>query len=283
MPTFTKTIWIYWHQGEASAPELVKRCIASWRTRNPGWQVNVLDAASVRNYCDLGEVIDLGRKDIPVQMVADLVRLHLLNRHGGVWADATLYCATPLDEWIQQAARSGFFAFARPGRDRMLSVWFLASTPGNPLISGWCQRFTEVFSRRRYPRQGTLPGRLAYKVLRHPLGFNDYVTQLWFHPLVHRLTGIHPYFSLAYKFAATVLADEAAAAIWRDVPVMSAGPPHRIKRASKNAIVDDDLRTFIKRQTCPVHKLRWKADLDSTFWKEVFGLLDHLPKGSQDC
>jgi hypothetical protein len=61
------------------------------------------------------------------------------------------------------------------------------------------------------------------------------------------------------------------------------GPPHRIKRASKNAIVDDDLRTFIKRQTCPVHKLRWKADLQSPYWKEVFKLLDDLPQGAKDC
>jgi hypothetical protein len=277
-----RTIWIYWHQGEANAPELVKRCIASWRTRNPGWQVNVVDALSVAQYCEVGKAVNLGRADIPVQMIADLVRLHLLNRHGGVWADATLYCATPLDDWIEDASKSGFFAFARPGRDRMLSVWFLASTPGNALISGWCQRFTEVFSHRLYPRQGTLLGRLAYKVLRHPLGFNDHVPQLWFHPLVHRLTGIHPYFSLAYKFAAAVQADETAAKIWRDVPVISADPPHRIKRASKNAIVDDELRTFIERQTCPVHKLRWKADLQSPYWVSIINILENLPNKPVD-
>lgn len=277
-----KTIWIYWHQGEANAPELVKRCIASWRNRNPGWSVKVLDAASVGQYCDLGDVVDLGRADIPVQMIADLVRLHLLDRHGGVWADATLYCATPLDEWIHEAARPGFFAFARPGRDRMLSVWFLASTPGNALIKGWARRFTAVFSDRRYPRQGTVLGCLAYKLLRHPLGFNDRVTQLWFHPVVHRVTGIHPYFSLAYKFAATVQADEAAVEIWRDVPLMSADPPHRIKRASKRGLVDNELRTFIRQQSCPVHKLRWKADLDSEYWTEVFDMLDTLPKTPAD-
>jgi mannosyltransferase OCH1-like enzyme len=153
-----RTIWIYWHQGEANAPELVKRCIASWRTRNPGWQVNVVDALSVAQYCEVGKAVNLGRADIPVQMIADLVRLHLLNRHGGVWADATLYCATPLDD---------------------------------------C-------------------------------------------------------------------------------------PPHRIKRASKNAIVDDELRTFIERQTCPVHKLRWKADLQSPYWVSIINILENLPNKPVD-
>lgn len=73
-----------------------------------------------------------------VESVSNLIRLELLCRHGGAWADATTVCARPLDEWLPQHSQSGFFAFAAPGGGRPLSTWFLAATqPQDPVIAFW--------------------------------------------------------------------------------------------------------------------------------------------------
>ena len=41
-----RRVWMYWQQGEAAAPDLVRECIASWRSQNPGWEIVVLDGDS---------------------------------------------------------------------------------------------------------------------------------------------------------------------------------------------------------------------------------------------
>ena len=60
---------------------------------------------------------------------ANVLRMELLARHGGVWVDATCFCVRPLDEWLPAQMSSGFFAFARPARSRLLANWFLAARP----------------------------------------------------------------------------------------------------------------------------------------------------------
>ena len=79
-------------------------------------------------------LLELG---IPPEALSNIVRLELLARYGGVWADATTYCLTPLDEWLGPAVAEGFFAFDRPGPDRMLATWFLAAPPAAPVIMRW--------------------------------------------------------------------------------------------------------------------------------------------------
>ena len=71
------------------------------------------------------------------EALSDQIRLELLNHHGGVWADATAMCATPLDDWLEDRMTNGFFAFSRPGQDRMISTWFLASHTGGYIVKRW--------------------------------------------------------------------------------------------------------------------------------------------------
>jgi len=114
--------------------------LASWEALNPGWEVRCLDATTVGRYVDLGEHIDLQTQTITAASLSDILRLLLLHEYGGVWADATLYCNRPLDEWLPLAAETGFFAFSRPGPDRPLASWFLAATPDNRLLAKWTAR-----------------------------------------------------------------------------------------------------------------------------------------------
>jgi len=129
-----RVVWTLWLQGWETAPPLVQACLRSWQRRNPSWTVRALTSENIGDYLDLASTYpDVNMTQLPPVTLSDMIRVALLSEHGGVWADSTLFCVKPLDEWIDSYARTGFFAFARPGPDRMLSNWFLASQPHHPV------------------------------------------------------------------------------------------------------------------------------------------------------
>jgi hypothetical protein len=133
MAIVERTIWILWLQGWDQAADLVKACRRSWLKLNPDWQIHFRDAETLKSFISVPpDLLKHGR-----DVFADQVRNELLLRHGGVWADATTYCLRPLSEWIDLATASGFFAFARPFPDIMLSNWFLAAPKGSHIADAW--------------------------------------------------------------------------------------------------------------------------------------------------
>ena len=85
---------------------------------------------------------------ISLNVAADLLRMALLDRFGGVWADATTFPVQPLDTWIDQHSITGFFAFDKPGPGRPLSNWFLAAMPANELMRKWQDRSWDYWYQR---------------------------------------------------------------------------------------------------------------------------------------
>lgn len=131
-----RTIWMYWHQGWADAPPLARLSLARWARLNPDWQVVALDRDNLARVVDMPADL-LSHPGMGLAARSDLVRVSVLARHGGVWADATTIPVLPLDDWLTPCFLSGFFAFSNPGPDRTVASWFLASTPSNALICGW--------------------------------------------------------------------------------------------------------------------------------------------------
>jgi hypothetical protein len=118
---------------------------------NPDWEIILL------NQDDANEHVD--RRELPLNMkvaaYSDLLRVKILKENGGVWADATCLCMKPLDDFILGVfSQCDFFAFYRPGKDRLVSSWFLASTKNSRLMHDWC-RLSEFFWKwpvtARYP------------------------------------------------------------------------------------------------------------------------------------
>lgn len=182
-----KTIWTCWFQGQAAAPPLVQRCLETWEEQNPGWQFRCLDAKTINRYIPLRQRINLSEKMITAASLSDVVRIMLLHEFGGVWADATLYCNRPLDDWLPDVMHEGFFAFDKPDPSRPLASWFLAAEPNSPLVAKWCRRVVDFWNIRD--------------------AADDY---FWFHRCFHEL----------------VESDPEAAAVWERVPKMPADGPH---------------------------------------------------------
>lgn len=210
-----KTIWICWLQGWNCAPPVALACRESWRRLNPGWDVRAIDLDWLR--CAL-RLPDLSAKRITPTSFSDIARVLLLHEYGGVWVDATLLCRQPLDGWLPDAAVGGFFAFDRPGPDRMLSTWFLAADEGNPLVAGWCEATLDYWRGRDEAHQ-----------------------YFWFHGL----------------FAKCCARDASFDERWARVPKISADGPHQAQRVGLHR-QDVEAIDAVLSHGAPVTKLTYR-------------------------
>lgn len=247
-----KTIWFLWFQGLAGAPYVVRKCHESWVAQNPGWRIAVLDQATLPEFaalnCQSGALSRLSR-----QHQADLARLDLLTRHGGVWADATTFCMRPLDEWLPASTQSGFFAFHRP--DRGFSSWFLAAAPGNELVSRLLRELLAYWGRHHFRNEEL---RLLRAALQRILARSARTRGWWFSPPLRDWLAIYPYFALNYLFEKLVSEDSECARIWLATPRVSADGPHRLYRAGLLSPLPPAVRAEIDSRAVPVYKTTWK-------------------------
>ena len=132
-----KVIWCLWLQGWDKAPAVVSACLSSWLAHNVDWSVHALDEQSLVRFLPHESLERAAAARAHPEAFSDYVRLELLHRYGGVWADATTVCMTPLDEWLPSRMSEGFFAFERPAADRMIASWFLAAEKGSYIIDQW--------------------------------------------------------------------------------------------------------------------------------------------------
>jgi hypothetical protein len=128
---------MFWLQGWRDAPEVAQASRQSWRRFNPDWRVHALSLSTLTDFLPNAMSERLRASSMPPEAASDIVRLELLHRYGGVWADATTICSRSLDDWLPSRMVSGFFAFAQPGPDRLLSTWFLAAEAGSYIVERW--------------------------------------------------------------------------------------------------------------------------------------------------
>lgn len=139
-----RIVWTAWLQGVSEAPPLVRACWASVSQALPDYEMRVVTAGNIGQWVTLPD--DIVRKyrrgRIPQAMMADLVRLAVLERYGGVWVDASVLCTGFGNEqlrlrWaaIEQAPLTIFRYFQRGRRQAIgLSNWFIAARRHSPVV-----------------------------------------------------------------------------------------------------------------------------------------------------
>ncbi|KAB1519047.1 capsular polysaccharide synthesis protein [Photobacterium damselae] len=132
-----KVIWMYWDSGLDRAPEVVRLSHQSWCQFNPDYQVVLLSNANIEQYLDFdfNDIFPMLSVKLGAAGKSDLLRLYLLNRYGGVWADATTFCIKPLSQWLDLSQTSFFCFREKHSNDRNLVSWFLAAKAGDPIIT----------------------------------------------------------------------------------------------------------------------------------------------------
>ena len=100
----SNTIWILWWQGLENAPEIVKACYFSIKHYlGKEYNIVLLTKDNYTQYIQLPKDVtdkimsakfSLEKGKIPLQFFSDLIRLELLNKYGGIWLDATVFCTS---------------------------------------------------------------------------------------------------------------------------------------------------------------------------------------------
>lgn len=271
--SMNKIIWMYWDRGLEQAPDLVKLCVSSWRCRNPGWEVRVLDEQTLADWVDMTNVRERNPK-LTIQAFCDILRWRLLARYGGVWGDATLYCSRPLDEWLpENAGPRGFFAFRTP-ENHLYHSWFLAGEPDNPVVQAMnteLDRFFVTYGGYRHYWDIRGLWRIFRFVENRAGRFNQ---EIWRSAFFRRFLKAAPYFFQNYLTGAALRRNADARAEFDAVAIRFGEGPHALQNLTVAGGMPslDQVRGLISGPS-PVQKLtikRFAAD-----WAEA-GILDLL-------
>lgn len=207
---------------------------------NPEYDINVLELCHVER---LLKDEDLSIHGVAPQALADIVRVKLLLLYGGIWADASVYPARPIDGLIAMAEEHcGFFAFYRPGADRIISSWFLIATKSHPIVVRFWEAVKAYWAVPRALVKGIPENPIAVVSGRDP-GFE----------------GRYPYFWFHYLFQKTVEVDKNLGAVFRRMPRIYASTPHNLQFAfaSRRSLPIQRVSRILR--SCPVHKLDWRS------------------------
>ena len=142
-------IFSIWLQGEENAPEIVKACFRSIR-HNCTQELVVLDAGTIWDWIGLPDYIrrkwEKGR--IKPAHFADICRVELLYRYGGVWLDATAFVTSPLPGWLLD---EDFFIYLSgdtlPGSYAFVQNCFFRARRHNYIVKVWRAAILEYWRR----------------------------------------------------------------------------------------------------------------------------------------
>ncbi len=95
-------IWVCWWTGEETAPALVKKCLESIRKSAGAHPVYLITQDNVHQYLEIPAcLLEKHRgKTMGAAHLSDYIRFSLLEKYGGLWLDATIYCPGPIQETV---------------------------------------------------------------------------------------------------------------------------------------------------------------------------------------
>ena len=99
------SIFVMWWQGESTAPDIVKCCIASIKENAGSHKVIILSENNINEYINLPQYVlqKFRTGAISRTHLSDIIRLQLLSIYGGMWIDATVLVTAQIpDEYFSR-------------------------------------------------------------------------------------------------------------------------------------------------------------------------------------
>ena len=256
-----RTIYTYWHQGFAEAPAVVQACIARLMHMNKGWQIYTLDRNSVNDFVPAIDVYPDKLSQLSFAHRSDLIRTRLLIDNGGVWVDPTVFVSQPFDDWLIEKSAAGLFVFSRPGRDRLISNWFIASAPRHPILSRLYDELCAYWNHntfRNFGRSSTYLEQQLQRVINRNLDWPGF----WFSWPARKILRMFPYMVYHYLFYRLIKKDLELEDVFRQMPIVSADGPHRLQRIGLDSRFNGEAERVLQDKSIPLQKLSYKTSRD---------------------
>lgn len=186
-------VWMYWHDEEL--PIFIQKIIEHNKRKLPGYDFRLLNQVTVGDY--LPEIVFKHKLQVP--HVADVIRLELLYKYGGIWMDATVILKENLSwlEDIQTMKRYDLIAYYREKSTADLDYpvvesWFLASPPNTGFMKAWSSEFGKV-KEMGYQYYDELSQRADYETVRQKIERPAYLMINLAEQIVSRSLGVNAY------------------------------------------------------------------------------------------
>lgn len=140
----TKKIWILWIQGWDHAPYIAKKVKESWEKHNPSYEVIPISENNIRDY--LNDLEAQGEKSS--QAYSDIIRIKLLEKYGGIWADATMLCMKPIENLVK-SINSDTWMYRGGEQCKFVASWFIISKQNSYMIKKWKEKCDKYWKKRR--------------------------------------------------------------------------------------------------------------------------------------
>ena len=141
-----KKVWTYWDTEKV--PYIVEKCIESWRRVLPDFSIVVLNRNNLHKYVTIPDDIlnHPNFNDMPARF-ADLVRLYVLEKHGGVWMDASIMLNEHFDSWMFDGTSEfyGYHIGIHNGWP-VIENWFFACTKNHDFVRLWKEEFMQLMN-----------------------------------------------------------------------------------------------------------------------------------------
>ncbi|OME82137.1 hypothetical protein BK120_15815 [Paenibacillus sp. FSL A5-0031] len=148
-----KVIHYCWF-GNNPLPELAIKCINSWKTYMPDYEIIRWDENNFNVNSNLYVMQAYESKKFA--FVSDYVRLYALYNYGGIYLDTDVEVIKPLDQFLNNEAFSGF------EDHQSITTGVIGSTKGNEIIN----IFLDYYSQRGFVRQdGSLDTTTNVKII----------------------------------------------------------------------------------------------------------------------
>lgn len=150
-----KTIWVCWLQGIINAPALVQKCFDSIQVNKPEeYDLVLLTKENMAEYIQLPDYIWEKYKSgaITNTHLSDIIRIELLNKYGGCWIDATVYCSAKIPRIYLEG---DIFVFRWSLLDNsilQMSSWWMHATKGEKIISDVRKMLFSYWKQEKYLR-----------------------------------------------------------------------------------------------------------------------------------
>jgi hypothetical protein len=135
-----KIIWTYWD--DENIPDFIKICLNNWKKICPDYQINMVHKNNVEKYINIPNNFN----NLKSYRQSDITRLLLLQKHGGIWIDASTILFVPPDKFI---SKNNLTLFLTPGSNNKNIVyenWFISAPKNNKIINLWTNEVLQAIS-----------------------------------------------------------------------------------------------------------------------------------------